>query len=447
MKHISNHPFARPEVCGRSSGSQFIRCRLPPSLRSSVIPEVDVKSHVKVALLTAGRDKHYAYGMAKALIEKGLSPDIIGSDDLDTAEWHGSTRVRFFNLRGDMSENASLQKKIARVLIYYVRLILYAAAAEPKIFHILWNNKFETFDRVPLMLYYKLLGKKTILTVHNVNAGTRDSNDTWFNRLTLNIQYQLCDHLFVHTQRMKRELIEQFYVSASSISVIPYGINNAVPNTNLSSNEARQRLRVPEEDRVILFFGNIAPYKGLEYLIDAFQQVMVGGERYRLIIAGNLKDCESYWNSLQGMLGSHPNRDRIIQKIQFIPDSETEIYFKAADVLVLPYRHIFQSGVLFLGYRFGLPVIASDVGALRDEIIDGKTGFVCRPEDSDDLALVIEKYFSSDLYRGLGSNRQGIIEYAYQRSSWEVVAQLTENVYMKLLGERPSDEGCRAISH
>ena len=73
-------------------------------------------------------------------------------------------------------------------------------------------------------------------------------------------------------------------------------------------------------------------------------------------------------------------------RAEYIPDDETELYFKAADVLVLPYRHIYQSGVLFLGYSFGLPVLAADVGALKEEIVEGKTGFVFKPEDSVDLA-------------------------------------------------------------
>ena len=188
-------------------------------------------SDLRVALLTAGRDKPYAFGMATALIAKGLSLDIIGGDDLDCSEWHGTPRVRFLNLRGDMREDATLPKKISRVLIYYVRLLVYAATAKPKIFHILWNNKFETFDRVPLMLYYKLLGKKTLLTVHNVNAKKRDSNDTLLNRLTLKIQYLLADHLFVHTEKMKCELMENSAFLPQQITVIPFGINNAVPNT------------------------------------------------------------------------------------------------------------------------------------------------------------------------------------------------------------------------
>lgn len=406
----------------------------------------DVKSGIRVALLTAGRDTHYAYGVATALIAKGVCLDIIGGDGLDSPEWHRKPFVRYLNLRGDTREDASLAKKISRILTYYIRLVLYAAHAKPNMFHILWNNKFEAFDRVPLMIYYKLLGKKTLLTVHNVNARTRDSNDTWFNRLTLKVQYRLVDHLFVHTERMKKDLIEQFNVAASAISVIPFGINNAVPDMNLQPGDAKRHLGISESDRVILFFGNIAPYKGLEYLIDAFGKVMAEGGAYRLIIAGKPKDCESYCNAVLESLKRHVYRERILLKIEFIPDDQTEMYFKAADVLVLPYRYIYQSGVLFLGYNFGLPVIATDVGSLREDIIEGKTGFICRPEDAADLARVIETYFASDLYRNLNSRRPEIQAYARGRHSWDVVGQLTTSVYGELLGNRLLSEGSTIAS-
>lgn len=400
---------------------------------------------LKVVLLTAGRDRPYAFGMATALMAKGLALDIIGADDLDSPQWHDKPHVRFLNMRGDLGETASLFRKVLRVLAYYLRLLRYALNTNAMIFHILWNNKIEIFDRVPLMLYYKLLGKRTLLTVHNVNTRERDSDDSWLNRLTLKIQYRLVDHLFVHTERMKRELAEQFGVPQEKMSVIPFGINNAVPNTDLGPLEARNRLGICQDDRTILFFGNIAPYKGLEYLLDAFRQIMTERRAYRLIIAGKPKNCESYWNAIRDSLNRHENRDRILQKIEFTPDAETEIYFKAADVLVLPYRHVFQSGVLSLGYSFGLPVIASDVGALREDIIEGKTGFICRPEDSVDLATVIERYFASDLYKNLNYRRQEIREYACQRYSWDVVGTLTSNVYRKILGKQVSGPGCQAI--
>ena len=82
------------------------------------------------------------------------------------------------------------------------------------------------------------------------------------------------------------------------------------------------------------------------------------------------------------------SRWRVLQRIGFIPDEETELYFKAADVLVLPYTRVYQSGVIVLGYTFGLPVIAADVGSLREEIVEGKTGFLCKPGDSIALNAV-----------------------------------------------------------
>ncbi len=183
-----------------------------------------------------------------------------------------------------------------RVLAYYARLIRYAASAQPRIFHILWNNKFEAFDRTLLTLYYRLLGKKLVLTVHNVNAGTRDGNDSWLNRVTLKIQYRLCDYLFVHTEKMKAELVQKFGVPESAVGVIPFGINNAAPNTALTPAEARQHLGIAADDKVMLFFGTIAPYKGLEYLVDAFQRIATDDPRYRLVIAGRpRKDGEQYW--------------------------------------------------------------------------------------------------------------------------------------------------------
>jgi D-inositol-3-phosphate glycosyltransferase len=390
---------------------------------------------MEVALLTAGRDPHYAVGIARALVSQQVQVDLIGGDALSCPEWDATPLVHFKNLKGDASEESNLLRKIIRIFKYYAKLVWYATIAKPKIFHILWNNKFETVDRVALMLLYKFLGKKVALTVHNVNMKTRDLNDSTFNRLTLNIQYRLTDHLFVHTALMKKELEKEFGVPARAITVIPFGINNAVPITSLTSAEARQRLGIAENDRVLLFYGHIAPYKGMEFLLAAFGKIVGQYSNYRLIIAGKPKNCEAYWRGLEKMMKDHTIGERILQKIEHIPDDETEIYFKAADAFVLPYRHIYQSGVLFLGYNFGLPVIATDVGALREDIVEGETGFICKPEDPLDLARAIETYFKSDLFRALNSRRLEIKNYACERHSWDTVGQLTEHAYRKVLGE------------
>lgn len=391
---------------------------------------------VAVALLTGGADRPYAYGLATALISKGVALDVIGNDELDCPELHGRPGVNFLNLRGSQRSDASLAMKALRVLRYYAELIRYAAAAKPVIFHILWNNKFEALDRTLLMIYYKLLGKKIVLTVHNVNAGTRDRKDSLFNRVTLGFQYRLASHIFLHTEKMKSELVRQFHVQISQVSIIPFGINNAVPHTSLTREDARCRLGISVDQRVILFFGHITPYKGLEYLIAAFQQIRVQRGEYRLVIAGRPNNCGTYWSAIQDAVREDTQRGHILLKAEFIPDRETEVYFKAADVFVLPYRHIYQSGVLFLGQSFGLPVLAADVGSLRDEIIEGKTGFIFRPEDPVDLSSAIERYFASDLYKNLDDRRKEIRDHATANHSWDIVSQTTMNVYALLRSEQ-----------
>jgi glycosyltransferase involved in cell wall biosynthesis len=283
------------------------------------------------------------------------------------------------------------------------------------------------------MLYYKALGKKITSTAHNVNAGKRDSNDSWLNRLSLKIQYQLSDHIFVHTKKMKMELVSEFCIPESKVSTIPFGINNTVPNTTLSSAEAKRQLDISSDDKTMLFFGNIAPYKGLEYLIAACSELFSEDGGYRLLIVGKPKGPDDYWRQIEQRIARGEFRNRIISKIEYIPDEETELYFKAADVLILPYAHVFQSGVLFLGYSFGLPAIAADVGSLRDEIIEGKTGFVFKVRDSSDLARIIGHYFESELFRNLESRRMQIKAYANERYSWDEVAALTTAVYSELV--------------
>jgi D-inositol-3-phosphate glycosyltransferase len=391
-------------------------------------------SEISVALLTGGSDRPYVHGLTSALSSRGIRLDLIGSDELDEPDLRNKPGVSFFKLRGDQRPDASFTEKFFRISKYYLKLVRYAATAKPKIFHILWNNRFQALDRTALMLYYKFLGKKVVLTAHNVNAGRRDSTDTLFNRITLRIQYQLSDQVFVHTAKMKDELSREFGVQRSRITVIPFGINNSVPNTSLSSSQAKQRLGIADDKRTILFFGRITPYKGLEYLVAAFQQLQRQRDDYRLLIIGRLEPgCEKYWDSIQEAIQEDVRMGRIFLRVEFIPDHETEIYFKGADVLVLPYKEIFQSGVLFLGYGFGLPVLVADVGSLKDEIVEGKTGFIFNPEDPADLARTIDRYFASDLFASLNHGRQEIRDLAAERHSWDVVGQRTIGVYANVL--------------
>jgi glycosyltransferase involved in cell wall biosynthesis len=387
-----------------------------------------------VAILTGNFDRPYAFGLSTALAAQ-TRVDVIGSDEVDSPEMHTTPNLRFLNLFGSKGSSVGMHEKMTRVLRFYARLIRYTLTDAPPILHILWNNKFEYFDRTVLMLFYKALGKKIVLTAHNVNAGKRDGKDSWINRATLRTQYRTVDHIFVHTEKSKAELAGDFGVSKDAVTVIPFGINNSVPNSSLTCAEAREKLGIRRDEKTILFFGAIRPYKGLEYLIAAFQELLSRHPDYRLVIAGEAKrGCDEYLRKIQNSVTDR-QRAQILERLEFVPDEETEIYFKAADVSVLPYTLVFQSGVLFLSYSFGLPVIASDVGSFRDDIVEGETGYVCRPCDSTDLALAIEKFFASELFADRVRRRESIRDRAHKRNSWAVVAEQTRRTYVGLCKE------------
>ena len=383
-------------------------------------------------MLTGCQDRPYAFGLATALAANGVSVEFVGSEELDSPELQTTPGLRFLNLRA--RRKRSDFENAWNLLLYYVRLISYAVRPGPGIFHILWNNRIEYFDRTLLMLFYKAQGKRVLLTAHNVNQRKRDSNDSLLNRLTLKIQYRLVDHIFVHTQKMSEELIEEFGVPKSAITILRHPINNAFPDTALTPAEAKQRLGIQHSERTLLFLGRIAPYKGLEYLLDAFDRLGTPGVSYRLIIAGQLKKgTEGYSQEIDRLIGTAARREQILFENRFIPDEKMELYLKAADVMVLPYTEIFQSGVLFLSFTFGLPVIAADVGSFHEDVVETRTGLLFRPRDPVDLVRAIETYFTGDLFSNLGECRAEIRSYFWQHHSWNAVAQATQRAYAQLM--------------
>jgi D-inositol-3-phosphate glycosyltransferase len=387
---------------------------------------------MKITLLNSAKFKPYSLSMLQALVASGIHVDLIGNDDLRTAEIMADEKVNYLNLRGDQSQAASMAKKAVRVLKFYVRLIIYAATTDSPLFHMQTHNKFKLFDRTLLNIYYKLLGKKLVLTAHNIDAQQRDGGNSSANRLSLGFSYRLMDHIFVHTDKMKTQLIEEFNVDGAKITIIPHGILNTSPSLGLSKSEARNRLNLKSRDKVLLFFGYIAPYKGLEYLIHALEQLRVNDKSFKLIIAGRIKDCP-YWAKIEHTIQDLGLGKHIVKLTRHIPDDEVEIFFKSSDVLVLPYKFIFQSGVPFLSYSFGLPVIAADVGSLREVVIEGKTGMICRKEDPADLADKIRRYFDSELYRDLEENMKYIKQYANEEYSWNKIGATIHGVYGTLL--------------
>lgn len=394
-------------------------------------------SSVRIALFTGGIDEHYASGLSKSLVSTGIAVDLICNAEMKAPEIGAAASLNLLTLYATPHKHPGAIGKLLSVLWTYIRIIRYAATSAAPIFHVLWNYKFPYFDRTLLLIYFKLLGKRIVFTAHNVNAGERDGSDSLFNRWSLRMQYRLVDHIFVHTEKMRSQVIDVFGARKEKISIIPFGTYDMVPQTLLTCSEAKRGLGVRETDHTILFFGRIVPYKGIDLLVDAFLRIANQNPKYRLVIAGEpMKGAEQYWEGVRGKIEKSAAREQVSLHSRFIADQEIELYFKAADVLVLPYTQIFQSGVLFMSYSFGLPVIATDVGSFNDDIIAGVTGYVCRQNDSTDLARVIEEYFGSELFGELDVRRTWIKNSIQASHSWNIAASMTADVYAQLLRDK-----------
>ena len=152
---------------------------------------------------------------------------------------------------------------------------------------------------------------------------------------------------------------------------------------------AIEQLKLDLGKKTLLFFGLIRDYKGLDLLIDAMSLL---DESYQLVIAG-----ESYgdFGKYQQAIENSPACSRIKVLNRYIADDEVPRLFSAADLLVTPYRSATQSGVIPIAYHFDLPVLATDVGGLKENIEQAGTGLVCLPT-IESLSDGIREFFSSD---------------------------------------------------
>ena len=388
---------------------------------------------MQISVFNGAGQTDYLYGLVSGLTAHSTTPiHVLDSDQAEPLFQH-MNNVVFHQVYSYKESEASRWRKIKNIVRFYSLQLGHLFRMKPGVVHFQWLNRQLLADRIIIPLVARLCGHKIVLTVHNINAASRDDNDNIINRLSLRLLYNLCHHLIVHTPGSKAELIEQFRINPARIDVIRHGTNNKVSSTDLSSSEARIALKLSAKDRVALFFGNIDHYKGLDIILDSLKLLPPEfGANFTFIVAGaaKSKDYDDFIKNEIAKVSEHTN---IINKLTFIPDEDIEIYFKAADCIVLPYRKIYQSGIIFMAYTFGLPILASDVGNFKQDVPEGKCGFLLSENSPQAWNLIFQRYFSSELYTNLSETRNNIKAWADSNYSWDEIGKETKKVYEYLL--------------
>ena len=181
----------------------------------------------------------------------------------------------------------------------------------------------------------------------------------------------------------------------------------------VDADDAKKKLNITAGKKVILFFGFIRDYKGLDLLIDAMSKL---NDEYVLVIAGEVYGSFDKYSQQIERLGI---KNKISLHVRYISDDEVPLFFSSADVCVLPYKSATQSGITSISYHFDLPLIATDTGGLKESIHNNKTGLIVESPDATLIAKGIENYFSQNLK----SKFQEEIKLLKNKLSWDGLAK------------------------
>ncbi len=187
--------------------------------------------------------------------------------------------------------------------------------------------------------------------------------------------------------------------------------------------EARKKLLLPENEKIILFFGFIRKYKGLDILLEAMNDVRIRNAGIKLLIAGEFYEKREESDALIETLNIAP---QLILRTDFIADSEVRYYLSAADFVIQPYRNATQSGVTPLAYHFEKPMLVTNVGGLPDLVPDGKVGIVTEPDPYAVATGILRLYELGENYF-LPQLREEKKKYSWEKLSGAIINLAAES--------------------
>jgi glycosyltransferase involved in cell wall biosynthesis len=275
----------------------------------------------------------------------------------------------------------------------------------------------------------KIRGKKRILSIHNItpheNGAIFFAFDTFLNRIV----FPFADVLIVHNIRNKEKLISLYGIDEQKISIITHGTLHTYHQIiGISQQNAREHLQIPQHKKIILFFGYLWSYKGLDILLASLSLVKKTLNGVVVLIAGQpLRD----WGNYEKIIKERGLENDVIKKLQYIPDQEVEYFFSSADLVVLPYKKEpfdTHGGVGALALSFKKPLLVTDVGGLPEYVKDKR--MIVSPDDAEELSSRIILVFNDAvLLNKLSKDSEELAK----ELSWDKIADKTIAVYQSVL--------------
>ena len=230
----------------------------------------------------------------------------------------------------------------------------------------------------------RCLAFRVVVTAHDVESFKENLSIAILVKWT----YDMANAVIAHNRTSANEVKNKLGVEESRIHIVPHGSYVDFVEKLIPRQQALELIGLPlRAKQVILFFGQIKEVKGLDLLIEAFSLIYKDYPNAQLVIAGRV--WKDNYLKYQNLIVERGIEDQVNSHIRYIADDEVGTFYSAADVVVLPYRRIYQSGVLLMAMSYGIPVITSDLDAMKEIVDDRDNGFLFKSGDYVDLACVL----------------------------------------------------------
>ena len=374
---------------------------------------------MKVMLISqiATVDYKYTYSLANSLLQCGNEVEVIIDDKQDNDYCKCKCYNEFLTSRKDIGRI----KKLINYISSYRYILKKAVSEHFDIVHVQW------FQLSPVDYYYlkklKQHGLKLVVSVHDILPFNEKKYDLLFHRKI----YSLCDNIIVQAKTNIERFKELFPECSKKVTYIPHGHFLDFVDVH-DKQESRKHLGIPQNKVVLLFFGQIKKVKGVGILIEAFGELLKKRDDLFLVVAGSV--WKDDFTPYQVLIDKYKiTESQIKTDIRYIPDEEIGFYYSACDIAVMPYLDVYQSGVIQLVYAYEKPAIATSIASFMEIVNDGVSGYLCKPNDVEDLANTIERAVKKpELFHQMGETGKKDIMVKF---SWDDIAKKITDLYQR----------------
>ena len=361
----------------------------------------------------------YLFSQAKGLLKSRVDVSLYTNKETEDPKISGLNVYSFYGFL------FSSKSKVISALKYFIGSIMSIFHARIKGVSVFHFHLFRTRSNMFLnALLVKLLFGKLVFTVHDISTFANNNDAIFFSKWI----YRLADLVLTHNLFSKKEIIRLTKKNEDCIKIIPHPNYTPFINIQKDKNASKKQLGIPANKKVLLFFGMIKKVKGLEVLLQALPTVIEVHKDVILVVAG--KVWENDFASYQELIEQYNLQENCILHTKFINEADVAHYYCASDLVVLPYKKIYQSGVLMMALSYEKLALTSDLPPLKEVIEDNVNGFLFESENVHALAKKINQILSDEsLMKGVKANGVKTIKTKF---NLETIGEQTKQAYATL---------------